>query len=456
MNAVQVLQFWWHIPREEAIVSNSGVGLSDQRGRSVPLFASLKIRNYQLFFWGGFLSNIGSWMARIAQDWLVLTILTDYSSTALGITTALQFLPALILVPWTGAAADRFDKRKLLILTQAGMLLTGLALAMLAWAEIATTWQVYLLAFLSGIAGAFDTPARQAFAPEMVPKRLIPNAVGLNTTSFHAARLIGPAVAGLSIHEWGVAPALLVNALSFVPVIIALMMMHPEELTLSPPANQSGAIMEGLRYVKHRADIIVLMFIVFMLGTFGLNFQVFNALMATVEFGVGADDFGFLNSIMAIGSLAAGLWAAKRTQLRLRLILFGMAGFGVLMSVLTFSPTLQFYAIILAPVGFASLTVMTAANASVQLSVEPEMRGRVMALYMAIFLGGTPIGSPIIGWIGDVLGPRWTIAIGAVSALLTVAIVVLYAVRKNGWEWPGHRARDDDDEVVVLPPENLR
>jgi MFS family permease len=429
-------------------------GSSDKRGEGIPLFASLKIRNYQLFFWGGFLSNIGGWMARIAQDWLVLTILTDYSSTALGVTTALQFLPALVLVPWTGTAADRFDKRKLLVVTQAGMLATGLVLAVLAWTQTATTWHVYLLAFLSGIAGAFDTPARQAFAPEMVPKRLIPNAVGLNTTSFHAARLIGPAVAGVSIAWWGVAPALLVNALSFAPVIVALLLMNPDELAISPSANKPGAIMEGLRYVKRRSDIIVLMFIVFMLGTFGLNFQVVNALMATVTFNVGADDFGFLSSIMAVGSLAAGLWAAKRTRLRLRLILFGMAGFGVMMSVLTFSPNIEFYAVILAPVGFTSLTVMTAANASVQLAVEPEMRGRVMALYMAIFLGGTPIGAPLIGWVGDAFGPRWTIAIGAFSALLTVAVVVLYAVWRNGWEWPGHT--HDDDDIVPQPPEDLR
>ncbi|MDR1513729.1 MAG: MFS transporter [Propionibacteriaceae bacterium] len=419
------------------------------------MFASLKIRNYRLFYFGGFVSNVGTWMARIAQDWLVLTELTDHSSTALGVTTALQFLPALCLVPWTGTAADRFDKRRLLILTQLGMLATSLTLALLAWGEVAALWHVYALAALSGVGGAFDGPARQAFAPEMVPKRLIPNAVGLNTTSFHAARLIGPAVAGISIASWGVAPALLANSISYLPVIAALLAMRPAELDVSPPAGGPGAVTAGLRYVRGRPDIIILMFVVFMLGTFGLNFQVSNALMATVTFGLGADDFGFLSSIMAVGSLAAGLWAAKRANPGLRLTLFAMAGFGAAMTVLSFAPTYWFYAVMLAPAGFASLTVMTSANASVQLAVEPEMRGRVLALYHAIFLGGTPIGAPIIGWMGDALGPRWTIGVGAVTALATVAAVVVYVVRKNGWEWPGRRA-GPDEEVVSEPTEDVR
>jgi MFS family permease len=427
--------------------------VSESAAGSVPVFASLKIRNYALFFFGGFCSNVGTWMARIAQDWLVLTILTDHSSTALGITTALQFLPALLLAPWTGAAADRFPKRRLLVITQAGMMVTGLVLATMTWANVIQLWQVYLLALLSGVAGAYDAPTRQAFAPEMVPPRLIPNAVGLNTTSFNAARLIGPAVAGISIAWWGVAPALFINAVSFAPVIISVLLMDPKALTPAPRTNKPGAIMEGLRYVSRRPDIIVLLFIVFMLGTFGLNFQVNNALMATVEFGLGSDDFGYLSSVMAIGSLAAGLWAAKRTHPRLRLTLGAMALFGLAMTALTFAPTYWFYAVMLAPTGLFALTVMTTANASVQLAVEPEMRGRVMALYMAIFLGGTPIGSPIIGIVGDALGPRWTLAIGAISALLTVLIVVLYVIHRKGFDWVRQRG---DIHPALHPPEDLR
>ncbi|MCL1838161.1 MAG: MFS transporter [Propionibacteriaceae bacterium] len=428
-------------------------GENSRPNERVSIFASLHYRNYLLFFSGGLLSNVGTWMARIAQDWLVLTILTEKSATALGITTALQFLPMLILVPWTGAAADRFNKRKLLIATQAVMMGTGLILTTLAWTNVAQLWQVYVLAFLSGTAGAFDTPARQAFAPEMVPRQLITNAVGLNTTSFNAARLIGPAVAGVSIYWWGVAPALLLNALSFIPVIVALLLMDVTQITSVTRAASKGAIREGMRYVKNRPDLIILMFIAFMLGTFGMNFQITNALMATVTFGVDSDGFGYLSSIMAIGSLAAGLVAAKRTRSRLRLILAAMVAFGAIVTGLTFAPSYIFYAVLLAPAGFAALTVMTATNASVQLSVDPAIRGRVMALYMAVFMGGTPIGSPIIGWVGDVLGPRWTLAVGAIAAFLTVAVVVGYVIKRNGWPFDRH---SHDEPAVIIHPEDAR
>jgi MFS family permease len=439
--------------RSSSNLLKPGTQVNESAAGSIPVFASLKIRNYALFFFGGFCSNVGTWMARIAQDWLVLTILTDHSSTALGITTALQFLPALLMAPWTGAAADRFPKRRLLVITQSGMMITGLVLAVMTWANVVALWHVYVLAFVSGIAGAYDAPARQAFAPEMVPARLIPNAVGLNTTSFNGARLIGPAVAGIMIAWWGVAPALLINALSFAPVIISVLLMDPRALTPAPRTNKRGAIVEGLRYVRGRPDIIVLMFIVFMLGTFGLNFQVNNALMATVEFGLDSDDFGYLSSIMAIGSLAAGLWAAKRAHPRLRLVLGSMALFGVAMTALTFAPSYWFYAVMLAPTGLFALTVMTTANASVQLAVEPEMRGRVMALYMAIFLGGTPIGSPIIGVIGDALGPRWTLAIGALAALITVLVVVGYVIHRKGFDWVLQRGSVNP---AIQHPEDLR
>ncbi|MDR1710239.1 MAG: MFS transporter [Propionibacteriaceae bacterium] len=420
----------------------------------VRIFSSLAVYNYRLFFFGGFVSNVGTWMGRIAQDWLVVTILTDNSSLELGWVTALQFLPALICVPWAGVAADRFDKRKLLMVTQSGMLVTGLIQALLVWFGLITMWQVYVLAFLSGIAGAFDAPARQAFAPEMVPSRLIPNAVGLNTTSFNAARLLGPAAAGFMIAWWGVAPALLINALSFLPVIGSMMLMRVGELTPAPRSTKPGAIRAGVRYVRKRSDIIVLLFIVFMLGTFGLNFQISNILMATVAFGVGSEDFGILSSIMAVGSLSAGLVAARRTRPRLRMIVASMALFGLAMLVLTFSPNYWFYAVVLAPTGYFALTVMTCANASVQLAVEPEMRGRVMALYMAIFLGGTPLGSPIVGWIGDAFGPRWTVAIGAIASFITVAVVGLWLLRRNDWNWPGRA--DKDEHPLDGPAEDLR
>lgn len=412
------------------------------------MFSSFSIRNYRLFWTGGFISNIGTWMSRVAQDWLVLTILTANSAVALGVTTALQFLPIAVLAPYAGSLADRFSKRKLLMLTQVAQAAVGLTLAGLVLTGTAQLWHVYALAALLGVAAAFDGPARQAMAPEMVSDQLIPNAVGLNTTSFHAARLIGPAAAGLSIAWWGVGPALLFNGLSFIAVLIALAMMDEGELIPSPRARAKGSIVAGLRYVRARPDIMLLMFLVFMLGTFGLNFQITNALMATSVFHVGADSYGVLSSIMAIGSLAAGLIAARRTELRLRLIVGALSAFALSCILLALAPSYLAFAVLLVPAGFTSLTAMTAANASVQLSTTPVMRGRVMALYQAIFLGGTPLGAPVIGWVGDVWGPRWTVAIGGIMCGLAVAVAVGYLVRRDGWDVLPWRNRRPDAVLV--------
>jgi MFS family permease len=428
--------------------------VSTATAERVPLFSSMALRNYRLFWTGGFVSNIGTWMARVAQDWLVLTILTDNSALALGLVTGLQFLPTALLSPWAGALADRFSKRKVLMLTQAGLAITGMALAVLVLGGWVTLWQVYLLAFLQGIASAFDTPARQAFAPEMVPSHLIGNSVGLNTTSFHAARLIGPAVAGLSIAAWGVGPSLLINAFSFVAVLIALVAMDPAELTPAPRGPRSGGVREGLRYVRRRPDIMLVMFMVFMLGTFGLNFQLTNALMATSVFHVGPEEFGYMSSVMAIGSLSAGLIAARRTEVPMRLIVGSLAAFSAVLLVMAVTPGFYLYLGLLLLAGLTALTAMTAANTSVQLSTEPVMRGRVMALYMAIFLGGTPIGSPMLGWIGDAWGPRWTLAIGGIACGIAVVVAVIYLLRRRGWEWPWRRA--SSEMAYVALPEDVR
>lgn len=412
------------------------------------MFASMGLRNYRLFWTGGFISNIGTWMSRIAQDWLVLTILTQNSAVALGLVTALQFLPIAVLAPYAGSLADRFSKRRVLMITQVAQAAVGLTLAGLVLGGAVQLWHVYVLAALLGIAGAFDGPARQAMAPEMVPETLIPNAVGLNTTSFHAARLIGPAMAGLSIAWWGVGPALVFNGLSFVAVLVALAMMDEAELTPSPRAKAKGSTMAGLRYVRSRPDIMLLMFLVFMLGTFGLNFQITNALMATTVFKVGADSYGVLSSIMACGSLAAGLVAAKRTQLRLRLIMGALTLFALSCLLLAVAPNYLWYALLLVPAGFTSLTVMTAANASVQLSTTPVMRGRVMAIYQAIFLGGTPLGAPLIGWVGDAWGPRWTVAIGGIMCGVAVVVAIAYLVADEGWDVMPWRNRRPDAVLV--------
>jgi MFS family permease len=400
-------------------------------------FASLSVRNYRYFWTGSFVSNVGTWMNRVAQDWLVLTILTQHSATALGIVTGLQFLPIAVLSPWAGVIADRFPKRRVLMVTQASLAASAGLLAVLVSLGIAQLWQVFVIAALTGIVSAFDAPARQAFASEMVGTDLLTNAVGLNSASFNAARLIGPGVAGLVIAWVGIAPALWINTVSFAAVILALVAMDTSKLTPAAVRRGPGAIREGLAYVRSRPDIMLILVMVFMLGTFGMNFQVTNALMATEVYGVGAEAYGMLGSIMAAGSLSAALIAARRERPRLRVLIGSLAGFAAGTFLLASSPWYWLYAVLLIPVGLAALTVMTNANAAVQVSTPAPLRGRVMALYMAIFQGGTPIGAPLIGWVGDVFGARATLYVGAIATgIAAVAAGVLLL-----WRYPRLRKR---------------
>ena len=399
-----------------------------------PTFASLSIRNYRIYALGAIVSNVGTWMGRVAQDWVVLTELTDHSASALGIVTGLQFLPMLLLAPWTGAVVDRFPKRSLLLLTQAVLGLTALVGGVLVVTGAAQLWHFYLLALMTGVATAFDNPARQTFVSEMVPRERLSNAVALNSASFNLGRLIGPAVAGLVIAGIGSGQALLVNSLSFVTVIVALLALRASELTPAPRVTGRGSAREGLRYVRGRPDIILVMVLIFVLGTFGMNFQITIALMATQVFERGAEDYGLLGSIMAIGSLSAALLAARRSEPRLRVLLLSLVGFTFAAGFAALAPTYATFAVALAACGLTALTTMTTANAMVQMRTDPVMRGRVMALYMAIFFGGTPIGAPLIGWVGDVLGPRWTIGIGAVAVGITLVAVSFWLARHENVE----------------------
>jgi MFS family permease len=394
-----------------------------------PTFSSLSIRNYRIYATGAFVSNIGTWMGRVAQDWLVLTELTDHSSQALGIVTGLQFLPFLLLAPWAGMIADRFPKRRTLVVTQTGLAASSLLLGLLVVTGVAQLWMVYAIALFTGVATAIDNPARQSFVSEMVPRDRLANAVSLNSASFNAGRLIGPGIAGLTIAWFNTGVALLLNTLTFVGVLVALVLLRPQELRPAPVTRGKGAIQHGVRYVRNRPDLILVMALVFVLGTFGMNFQITTALMATREFGKGPEEYGLLGSIMAIGSLAAALLSARRSQPRLRILLTSMVGFVLATGAAALAPTYTLFALALVPVGLSALTALTTANAMVQLRVEPYMRGRVMALYMAIFMGGTPVGAPIIGWIGDVFGPRWTIAIGTVAVALALGGVSVWLAR---------------------------
>ncbi len=395
-------------------------------------FASLRVPNYRYFAAGALASNVGTWMARTAQDWLVLTELTDYSATDLGIVTGLQFLPIPLLAPYAGLIADRMSKVQLLKITQAALSLNALALFILVGTGTAELWHVFLLAFVQGIAVSFDNPARQAFVNELVPHELVPNAVGLNSASFNSARLLGPAVAGIVIGAWGVAPALAVNAASFGAVLLSLFLIRQDQLLLPPARTTRGTVAEGIAYVRARPDLMLIFGVIFMLGTFGMNFQITMALMATKVYGKGAEEFGLLGSFMAIGTLAGALLSARRGTPRLRIMLGGLGAFSVVCFLAGLAPSYTLFALLLIPCGLFALTVMTTANSTVQLSTQPEFRGRVMALYMAIFMGGTPLGAPIIGWVGDAFGPRWTLLAGAIACGLTFLAVAWFLIfRKN-------------------------
>lgn len=395
------------------------------------MFSSLSIRNYRVYAAGGIVSNTGTWMGRVAQDWLVLTELTNNSAQALGIVTGLQFLPMLLLAPIAGAVSDRFAKRKVMVVTQSLMALTALAMGVLVVTGVATLWHIYLLAFIQGCAAAVDGPARQAFVSEMVPPTQISNAVGLNSASFHSGRLIGPALAGLLIAWFGTGPTLLINAGSFVAVIGALLLMDVDALTPAPLARGKGRIREGLAYVRHRPDIILILALVFVHGTFGMNFQLTNALMSTEAFGRGVEEYGIVGSVMAIGSLGGALLAARREKPRLRYLLVAMGLFSLCTLCVGLAPSFLVYTLMLIPTGLTALTVMVTANSMIQLSVAPEVRGRVMALYMAVFMGGTPVGAPVIGWVGETFGPRWTVLIATVTCGLAVVLATIYVMRTH-------------------------
>lgn len=402
-----------------------------------PTFRALSNHNYRLYAAGGVVSNVGTWMQRVAQDWLVLQ-LTDNSGTALGITTGLQFLPMLLVSPYAGLVADRFPKRRLLQVTQLMMAAPALLLGILAITGLVEAWHVYALALTFGVGTAFDAPARQSFVSEMVSKDDLSNAVGLNSASFNLARIIGPALAGFMIAGLGGGAAatgwvIAINALSYAAVVLALQRMKTEDLdTPAPQGRQKGMIRDGMRYIRSRPDIMMILAIVFFAGTFGLNFQMTSALMATEVFGKGASEYGILGTTMAVGSLAGALLAARRGVVRHRLVILASLAFGTAEVLSGLLPSYLTFALWTPVIGITALTMITAANTTIQLTVSPELRGRVMALYMMIFMGGTPLGAPIVGWVGEVFGARWTLIGGGGMTILGTLLAVAVFSRTQG------------------------
>jgi len=397
------------------------------------MFRSLRGFNYRIWFAGALVSNVGTWMQRTAQDWIVLTELTDNDAVAVGITMALQLGPQLLLVPWSGYIADRFDRRKLLIATQVTMALLGAALGIMVVLGVAELWHVYGFALALGIASAIDAPARQAFVSELVSEKNLPNAVALNSASFNAARLIGPAVAGILTVAVGAGWVFLINAFTFAATLVSLGLLRRSELRVAPRAPRGpGQLADGFRYVARRPDILAVMAVIFVVSTFGMNFPIFSSTMASVEFHHGAGEFGLLSSVLAIGSVTGALLAARRERPRIRVVVLSAAAFGVSCLIAAVMPTFETFAISLILVGFTAITLMTTANGVVQTTTSPVMRGRVMALYLAIFVGGTPLGAPIVGLVANEFGPRWALGVAGLSGFIAAIVGITWImVSKN-------------------------
>ncbi len=391
------------------------------------MFRSLKNVNYRIWFAGSLVSNVGTWMQRTAQDWIVLTQLTNYSAASMGVVMALQFGPQLLLMPWSGLIADRFNRRRLLILTQMLMGLLACGLGIITVTGAVELWHVYLFAFGLGVVSAIDAPARQTFVSELVGHGDLPNAVALNSASFNVARLIGPAAAGLLTVAVGAGWVFIINAVTFAVTVGAMLLLRKSYLKDQPKASRApGQLVAGFRYVWGRPDIVVVLITVFLVGTFGFNFSIFTALMATVVFQKDAGEFGLLSSILAIGSVVGALLAARRSTARMRMVLSGAAAFGLTCTLAALMPTYLTFAAALIFVGLSAMTLMTTANAYVQTTTEPVMRGRVMALYMAIFAGGTPIGAPFVGWVADTMGPRWSLGVAGLSGVLAAGVILFW------------------------------
>ena len=389
------------------------------------IFASLTVPNYRIYFSGTLMANMGQWMARTAQSWLVLIILTHGNAAMLGWVMAVNFAPLLVVTPWAGALADRMSKRRIMVTTQIVMAIDAAILSTLVLTGIVQLWMVFVISAMDGLAGAFYSPATQAFVPELVPLKNLPNAVSLNSASFNGARLLGPGLGGLLIAAVGVGWVMAINVVCFIGFISTLLLIKADRLYTSPPASEKARVRDGIRYVKRRPDLVILLTIGFMMGTFGFNFNISDAVMATQAFGKGSGEYGLLGSLMGIGSMAAALGAARRKP-RLRWVELALLVYTISMGLSALAPNYGTFAVLKMFVGWGAISTLITANAMVQTSVTPHMRGRVMSLWATLVMGSTPLVSPVVGWIGNAIGPRATVTWGAIS--LGITFVVITAV----------------------------
>jgi MFS family permease len=392
---------------------------------------ALKHRNYRILYPASALSNIGSWAQRVAQDWLVLEL--TGSPQILGIVTGLQFAPTLFLSLYAGKLADKFDKRKLLYITNLGAGLASAWLGILIVTGVVEIWHVYIAALAIGVFSALDAPVRTSFSSELVGKTDLANAVSLNSANFNVGRLVGPALSGFLILLFGTGPSFIINSLTYVVMIAALSMLNANELHLNKSDEVGGRIRDAVAFIRSRLDITMLMLTVFFSATFGLNYQIFNALMATQEFNKGPAEFGGLGTFLAVGSLSGALIAARLESWRVpRRIMAGATLFGLFLVTLSFAPTYELYSFLLPFGGAVALMTLVSANSYVQTNVSSNLRGRVMGVYLLIFMGGTPIGSPLIGFLAGEIGIRATIAVcGSLTAQAAATLLVIYTAKRN-------------------------
>jgi MFS family permease len=397
------------------------------------MFRSFKSFNFRLWTAGALVSNVGTWLQRIAQDWLVLTQLTHHDASALGVVTALQFAPQLLFLPWTGSAADRLNQRRLLMCTQAALGLLAILLGVLTIEGVVRLWHVYVFAFLSGSAAALDAPVRQTFVAEMVGDGDLPNAVALNSTSFTAAQMIGPAIAGLLIAKVGTGWAILLNGFSFGAVLISMFFFRVAELrTCVRARHEASGFKEGLRYVWRQPDLRATLLMLFLIGTFSLNFPIFISTMAVSVFHSDARGFGLLSSIMAAGTISGALFAARQEKPRFASLCLGAVVLGVGCTLAGLAPGYWWFAAALVIIGVAAMTLTNGTNTLMQLSTEPSMRGRVMALRVGVALGGRAVGAPILGWVANHFGPRWSLGIAAVADFAAALVAVFFLALQKG------------------------
>ncbi|WP_344863083.1 MFS transporter [Amycolatopsis ultiminotia] len=406
------------------------------------MFSSLRVRNYRLFFTGQVISNVGTWMQRIAQDWLVFT-LSGNNPVALGIAVAFQFTPTLLLSLWAGVLADRVDKRRLLMIIQAANCVQAVLLGALDLAGVAQLWQVYLLCMLLGVTSAMEVPTRQSFVAEMVGRDQVANAVALNSSIFNMARIAGPAIAGFAITWVGTGWLFMANAVSTIAVITGVALMDPAKLFRGPAVPRAkGQLVEGLRYVRRRSDLITVMVLVFFVSTFGITYFTSLPIVAANVFHTQADGYGLLSTLVAVGTFTGALASARRgirSRPRVRLLLLSGALLGLFEFITAFMPSYLAFGIGLIPLGFATITFLNTANTLVQTSVSPEMRGRVMGLYVLVLIGGNPIGGPMTGWMADAFGGRSPFYIGGALSLIAAVVCAVVLVRRGGVSLPKRR-----------------